>query len=427
MVANSNDDSTIIQAADMAAFSRAAHLRTGTRGVVSHRRQLATMGPLQGLNVIELASIGPGPMCAMLLADLGADVVRVDRTEPSGLGVPTAKKHDVNGRGRRSVALDLKLPAGRDAVLRLVDGADVLIEGFRPGVAERLGLGPADCQARNPRLVYGRMTGFGQSGPLAAAAGHDLNYIALTGALHAIGPPGGKPVPPLNLVGDYGGGALYLAFGLMAALYERQASGRGQVVDAAMVDGAASLASIFYGLHAGGGWDQPRGGNLLDGGAPFYDTYETADGRWISLGPLEPKFFAEFARLVGLDDRFVRRQYDRREWPAMREAIGSLVKSRSRDDWSALLEGTDACYAPVLDFDEAPRHRHAVARQGFVSVDGVVQPAPAPRFDRSVPGVPRPAPRLGQHTREVLAEAGFDAAAIDDLLAAGAAVQGKAA
>ena len=381
------------------------------------------MGPLHGLKVIELASIGPGPMCAMLLADLGADVVRVDRTEPSGLGVPMAKKHDVNGRNRRSVALDLKSAAGREAVLKLIDGADVLIEGFRPGVTEKLGLGPADCHARNPRLVYGRMTGFGQTGPLADAAGHDLNYIALTGALHAIGPRGGKPVPPLNLVGDYGGGALYLAFGLMAALYERQHSGRGQVVDAAMVDGAGSLASIFYGLHAGGTWDQPRGGNLLDGGAPFYDTYETADGRWVSLGPLEPKFFAEFARLVGLDPRFVQRQYDRREWPAMREAIAALFKGRTRDEWCTLLEGSDACFAPVLDFAEAPQHRHARARGGFVSVDGVPQPAPAPRFDRSVPAAPRAAPRLGEHTRSVLAEAGFDATAIDALLASGAALQ----
>ncbi|MFO1330561.1 MAG: CaiB/BaiF CoA-transferase family protein [Rubrivivax sp.] len=381
------------------------------------------MGPLNGLKVIELASIGPGPFCGMLLADLGADVVRVDRVEPSGLGVPMAKKHDINGRGRRSVALDLKSPAGREAVLRLVDGADVLIEGFRPGVTEKLGLGPADCHARNPRLVYGRMTGFGQSGPLADAAGHDINYIALTGALHAIGPAGGQPLPPLNLVGDYGGGALYLAFGLMAALWERQTSGRGQVVDAAMVDGAGSLASIFYGMHAAGTWNATRGDNLLDGGAPFYGTYETAEGRWISLGPLEPKFFAEFARLTGLDERFVKRQYDRALWPQMREAIAALIKGRTRDQWCERLEGTDACFAPVLDFAEAPRHRHAQQRGGFVTVDGVAQPAPAPRFDRSAVDTPRPAPRVGQHTREVLAEAGLDATAIDALLAAGGAVQ----
>ena len=382
------------------------------------------MGPLHGLKVIELASIGPGPMCAMLLADLGADVVRVDRTEPSGLGVPMARKHDVNGRNRRSVALDLKSPAGRDAVLRLIEGADVLIEGFRPGVTEKLGLGPADCHARNPRLVYGRMTGFGQDGPLADAAGHDLNYIALTGALHAIGPKGGKPVPPLNLVGDYGGGALYLAFGLMAALWERKSSGRGQVVDAAMVDGAGSLASIFYGLHAAGSWDGPLGSNLLDGGAPFYDTYETADGKWISLGPLEPKFFAEFVQRSGLDARYVKLQYDRREWPAMRAALTALFKSRSREDWCAVLEGSDACFAPVLSFAEAPLHHHAQARGSFVTVDGVPQPAPAPRFDRSVPDAPRAAPKPGQHTRQVLTEAGLDEAAVAALIDSGAAVQG---
>ena len=385
------------------------------------------MGPLHGLKVIELASIGPGPMCAMLLADLGADVVRVDRTEPSGLGVPMARKHDINGRNRRSVALDLKSAAGRDAVLRLVDGADVLIEGFRPGVAERLGLGPADCHARNPRLVFGRMTGFGQSGPLADAAGHDLNYLSLTGALHAIGPRGGKPVPPLNLVADYGGGALYLAFGLMSAVFERNQSGRGQVVDAAMVDGAGSLASIFYGMHASGTWSAQRSDNLLDGGAPFYDTYETADGRYISLAPLEPKFFAEFVRLSGLDARFVKVQYDRREWPAMREAITTLMKSRTRDEWCAVLEGSDACFAPVLNFEEAPKHAHAASRQGFITLGGVVQPAPAPRFDRSQPEAPRLAPRVGEHTRQVLAEAGLDAAAIDALLSGGAAIQADAA
>jgi len=339
------------------------------------------MGPLHGLKVIELASIGPGPMCAMLLADLGADVVRVDRIEPSGLGLAVPRKHDINGRNRRSVALDLKRPAGRDAALQLITGADALIEGFRPGVAERLGLGPSDCHARNPGLVYGRMTGFGQSGPLADAAGHDLNYIALSGALHAIGPAGGKPVPPLNLVGDYGGGALYLAFGLMAALFERSRSGLGQVVDAAMVDGAGSLASIFYGLHASGAWGEPRGANLLDGGAPFYDTYETADGRWVSLGALEPKFFAEFSRLAGLDPRFQTCQYDRSEWPALRSEIGALFKSRTRDAWCALLEGSDACFAPVLSLAESVRHPHNAARGIYQSTpSGAIEAAPAPRF-----------------------------------------------
>ncbi|MBL8306113.1 MAG: CoA transferase [Rubrivivax sp.] len=378
-------------------------------------------GPLQGLRVVELAAIGPVPLAGMLLSDLGADVVRIDRLEPSGLGLAMDPKHDVNARGRRSVALDLKAPAGLQAALRLIDRADVLLEGLRPGVTEKLGLGPSDCHARHPGLVYGRMTGFGQTGPLAAAAGHDLNYIALTGALHAIGGAGGRPVPPLNLVGDYGGGALYLAFGVMAALWERQRSGRGQVVDAAMVDGAASLASIFFGLQAAGQWAGERGSNLLDGGAPFYDTYETADGRHVSLAPLEPKFFATLAAALGLEPRFVQRQYDRTLWPEMRAAIAAAVKQRTREDWCARLEGSDACFAPVLSFEEAPAHRHARERGAFVTVDGVVQPAPAPRFDRTPAGVPSGAPGIGDHTDEVLSEAGFDAAAIAALRATGVA------
>ena len=380
------------------------------------------MGPLAGLRVIELASIGPGPFCAMLLADQGAQVVRIDRVEPGGLGVPMPPAYDVAGRSRRSVALDFKQPAGREAALRLIDRADVLIEGWRPGVAERLGLGPEDCLARNPTLVFGRMTGFGQTGPLAQAAGHDLNYIALTGALHAIGAGDGKPAVPLNLVGDYGGGALYLAFGLMAALFERQRSGRGQVVDAAMVDGASSLLALFHGLAACGQWDpQHRAANLLDGGAPFYDTYEAADGRHVSLGPLEPKFFAELARRIGLDARYVARQYDRRLWPEMREAIAALMRSKTRDEWTALLEGSDACFAPVLTLAEAPAHAHARAREAFVDVAGVRQPAPAPRFSRSAPTAPTAAPVPGAHTREVLAEAGYTALEIGTLLADGAA------
>jgi alpha-methylacyl-CoA racemase len=297
----------------------------------------------------------------------------------------------------------------------------VLIEGFRPGVAERLGLGPADCQARNPGLVYGRMTGFGQSGPLAGAAGHDLNYLALSGALHAIGPAGGKPVPPLNLVADYGGGALYLAFGILAALFERQHSARGQVVDAAMVDGAASLMSLFYGLQASGQWDDhQRGTNLLDGGAPFYDTYETADEKHVAIAALEPKFFADLARRIGLDERFVKRQYDRRLWPEMRLALAEALRQRTRDDWCAELEGSDACFAPVLSMGEAPRHAHAVARGAFVEVGGVTQPAAAPRFGRSTPAPLRPAPTLGEHSADVLAEAGLTAEDIAALRAAGA-------
>jgi alpha-methylacyl-CoA racemase len=286
-------------------------------------------------------------------------------------------------------------------------------------VAERLGLGPADCQARNPRLVYGRMTGFGQTGPLAHAAGHDLNYIALTGALDAIGPAGAAPVPPLNLVGDYGGGALYLAFGLMAALFERQSSGRGQVVDAAMVDGAASLMSMFHGMLAAGGWPGRRGENLLDGGAPFYGVYETADGKHVSIGSLEPKFYAEMVRRLGLDERFLRLQGDASQWPALREAIAAAVRTRTRDEWSTLLEGTDVCFAPVLALGEVHRHPHAVARGTYVEVAGVVQPGPAPRFDRSVPDHPRPAPAVGAHTAEVLTECGFVEADIDSLRLAG--------
>ena len=372
------------------------------------------------MRVIEVAAIGPVPLAGMLLADLGADVQRIDRLEASGLGLAMDPRHDVNARGRRSVAIDLKHAAGRAAALRLITRADVLLEGLRPGVTERLGLGPDDCHAINPGLVYGRMTGFGQTGPLAQAAGHDLNYIALTGVLHAIGQAGGKPVAPLNLVGDYGGGALYLAFGVMAALYERQRSGRGQVVDAAMVDGAASLASIFWGLQAAGQWGEPRGENLLDGGAPFYDTYETADGKYVSLAALEPKFFALLADALGLDTRFVQQQYDRRLWPEMRAAIGSAVQLRTRQAWCERLEGSDACFAPVLNFEEAALHPHALARGAFVTVDGVQQPAPAPRFSRTPAEHPRPAPAAGQHSDELLREAGFTDDEMAALRAAGA-------
>jgi alpha-methylacyl-CoA racemase len=373
-------------------------------------------GPLTGLRVIELASIGPGPMCAMLLADQGADVVRIDRVEPSGLGVALDPRYDVTGRGRRSIALDLKQPAGRDAALRLIQHADVLIEGWRPGVAERLGLGPAHCAARNPKLIYGRMTGYGQSGPLAQSAGHDINYIALTGALHAVGPAGGKPVPPLNLIGDYGGGALYLAFGLLAALYERERSGRGQVVDAAMVDGASSLMSIFHGMLAAGRWDaNQRGANLLDGGAPFYDTYAAADGRHVAVGALEPKFFAEFAARIGLDDRFVKRQYDTRAWPEMREAIAAKLLTRSRDEWAREFERSDACVAPVLTLREAPSHPHAQARAAFVEVAGVTQAAPAPRFSRTAADAPRASRAAGSDGEAVLIEAGFTRAEVESL------------
>jgi alpha-methylacyl-CoA racemase len=382
---------------------------------------MTTTGPLAGLRVLEIASIGPGPLACMLLADLGADVVRVDRLEPSGLGLAMQPQHDVNARGRRSVALDLKSGAGRAAVLRLVARSDVLVEGFRPGVMEKLGLGPTECHALHPGLVFGRITGFGQQGPLAQAAGHDLNYIALTGVLDAIGTAEGGPLPPLNLVGDYGGGALYLAFGVLAALFERQRSGRGQVVDAAMVDGASSLASIFHGLLAGGSWQQGRGSNLLDGGAPFYATYRTKDGRWISLAPLEPKFFAQLVQALGLDPAYIPRQYDREAWPALRDAIATAVVQHTSDECCALLEGSDACFAPVLSFDEAAAHRHAQDRGAFIEIEGVVQPAPAPRFDRTPAGCPKPAPRVGQHTAEVLREAGYRADEVAALIASGVA------
>ena len=376
-------------------------------------------GPLQGLRVLELASIGPGPMCAMLLADLGADVIRIDRTEASGLGVPVPARYDVHGRSRRSVALDLKSAGGLDAALRLADRADLLIEGYRPGVAERLGLGPEVCAARNPALVYGRMTGYGQDGPLASAAGHDLDYIALSGALHAIGPAGGKPVPPLNLVADYGGGALYLAFGLLAALFERQRSGRGQVVDAAMVDGVASLMSLYQGLQGAGQWDDRRGANLLDGGAPFYDTYAAADGQHLAVAALEPKFFAELLDGLGLDASWRARQYDRRAWPALRAAIAQVLGTRDRDAWAAHFAGSDACVAPVLSLAEAPNHPHARARQAYVEVGGHLQPAPAPRFARTPAGAPRPAPEPGADTDAVLAEAGYTAEEIAALRRSG--------
>lgn len=377
------------------------------------------MGALSGLRVVELAGIGPVPLACMLLADHGADVVRVDRLRDSGLGLTMTPPHDVNGRGRRSIALDLKQPAGRDAALRLIDRADVLVEGWRPGVAEGLGLGPALCCERNPALVYGRMTGYGQTGPLAHAAGHDINYIALTGVLGATGAAGAPPVPPLNLVGDYGGGAMLLAFGVMAALFERARSGRGQVVDAAMVDGAATLASIFHGLAAAGQWQEGRGSNLLDGGAPFYACYETADGGFLGIGALEPKFFAQLAQALALPAQFAPRQYDRRLWPEMRAAIASAVRSRSRADWQQRLEGSDCCVAPVLSFAEASQHPQALARSAYVELAGVRQPAPAPRLDRTPAAMPRPTPLVGAHSAALLAEAGYSSAEIAALIAAG--------
>ena len=378
------------------------------------------MGPLAGLRIIELAGIGPGPLAAMLLGDLGAEVIRVDRTETEHGALALAPAQDVVLRNRRRIALDLKQPQGLAVLLRLLDGADVLIEGFRPGVAERLGFGPETCHARNPRLVFARMTGFGQTGPLAQAAGHDLNYISLAGALHGIGRAGDRPVPPLNLVGDYGGGTMFLVVGILSALLERGQSGRGQVLDAAMVDGAALLMAPFFAWLAAGRWRETRGENLLDGGAPFYDTYATADGAFVSVAALEPKFFAELAARIGLEPEFVTRQYDRATWPALRARLAGLFATRTRAEWCAMLEGTDACVAGVLSLSEAASHPHARAREAFLELGGVTQPAPAPRFSRSAAAPPMPPTAPGAATDAVLAAAGFAPAEIAALRAAGA-------
>jgi alpha-methylacyl-CoA racemase len=367
------------------------------------------MGPLQGLKIVEMAGIGPAPMCAMLLADLGATVLRVDRQQPSGLGVPSATRFSVTHRSRHAIAVDLKRPEGVELVLRLAASADALIEGFRPGVMERLGLGPEPCLKRNPRLVYGRMTGWGQEGPLAEAAGHDLNYIALAGVLHAIGRAGAPPTPPLNLVGDFGGGALYLALGVACGVIEAQRSGKGQVVDAAMVDGAASLAAMFFGLRAAGHMSLTRGENLLDSGAFFYDVYECEDGKYVALACIEDKFLAEFLERMEIDPRELPAKLDRSRWIEAKALIARRFKTRPREHWCRLLEGTDACFAPVLSMDEAPLHPHNLARGTFVEVDGIVQPAPAPRFSRTPSAPPSPPEAPGERGNASLAQWGFKA------------------
>ena len=372
-------------------------------------------GPLYGLKVIELAGIGPGPYAAMLLADMGADVVRVERPGPPASSVPPAK--DVLRRNRRSIVVDLHHPEGVPTVLSMAAKADVLLEGFRPGVTERLGLGPADCWAVNPRLVYGRMTGWGQSGPLAPTAGHDIGYIAVTGALASIGRVGEGPVPPVNLVGDFGGGSTFLVIGVLAALWEAARSGRGQVVDAAIVDGACSLTALLHGLLAAGQWTDRRGANFLDTGVPWYDTYRTADGEWMAVGALEPKFYTEFARLLGLSDDVSAFRDDPSMWPRLREAIAQAFATRTRADWAAVFEGTDACVAPVLSLTEAARHPHLAARDTFIQVGGVTQPAPAPRFSRTVAPLPTSPPAIGANTLEVLRDWGI--ADIDRLIDAG--------
>ena len=376
-------------------------------------------GCLQGYKIIELAGIGPAPFACMVLSDMGAEVVRIDRAQLVRPDSGSARTN-VLDRGRRSVGVDLKQPDGRDLVLTLVEKADALIEGFRPGVAERLGLGPDDCLARNPKLVYGRMTGWGQDGPYAARAGHDINYIALSGTLSMIGRTGDPPVPPLNLVGDFGGGGMLLAVGILGALLERENSGQGQVVDAAMVDGAALLASMMYGLRAGGGWSEPRGGNLLDTGAWYYEVYETADSGYITVGTIEAQFFSELLKRSGLADDVdgegpVPPQSDQSAWPAMKKRMAALVKTKTRDEWCKLLEDYDTCFAPVLDAGEAPEHPHNRERGTFVEVAGVVQPAPAPRFSRTPSEISAPPSRPGEHTDLVLADWGFSPETINQL------------
>jgi alpha-methylacyl-CoA racemase len=378
-------------------------------------------GPLAGLRVVEVAGIGPGPFAGMMLADAGADVIRVDRAD-AGPSVAGTGPLDVVGRGRRSVAVDLKRPEGVEVVLRLAERSDVLFEGFRPGVAERLGIGPEPCLARNPALVYGRMTGWGQDGPLAHAAGHDIAYIALAGALHMVGRPEEPPPPPVNVVGDYGGGGMLLAFGIVCAVLEARRTGRGQVVDAAIVDGTAVLTALFHGLRAGGRWTDARGAHLLDGGAPFYGSYECADGRYVAVGALEPKFSMELLdRLeVPADDDLRRRLYDPSAWPELRGRLAERFRRRTREEWCALLEGTDACFAPVLSLGEAPGHPHSAARGTFTEVAGVVQPAPAPRFSATPSGIAGPAPEPGADTGAVLTELGCSETEIAALRAAGA-------
>ena len=384
-------------------------------------------GPLSGVKLVELAGIGPGPYTCMLLADAGADVLRVDRASgrPAGLSksmppAPAGPHWDLLNRSRRSVAVDLKNPDGVALVLDLVAQADGLVEGWRPGVAERLGLGPEDCLARNERLVYGRMTGWGQEGPLADTAGHDIDYIALSGALWSVGRAGERPVPPINLVGDFGGGGMLLAFGLVAALLEAQRSGKGQVVDAAMVDGAASLMTMTFAFHQLGWWLEERGVNILDTGSHFYEVYDTADGKWFAIGAIEPQFYAELLKVLELDGEDLPPQQDRTQWPAMKERFAAIFRSRSRDEWTERFAGTDACGAPVLSPWEAHLHPHNVARRTFVDLAGVVQPGPAPRFSRTPSSVQRPPPVAGQDTDAALGDWGVAPARIAELRESGA-------
>ncbi|MEP0202720.1 MAG: CaiB/BaiF CoA-transferase family protein [Halioglobus sp.] len=361
------------------------------------------MGPLAGVKVLELAGIGPGPLAGMLLADLGAEVISIERgAAPGGKPLP-----DCSRRGKRSIALNLKSEEGVETLLKMVEKADILFEGFRPGVAEKLGIGPDDCLARNPKIIYGRMTGWGQTGPLSQAAGHDINYISLSGALHAMGRADEKPVPPLNLVGDYGGGTMFLVMGLLAALYEVRDSGQGQVVDAAMTDGSAILMAMFNSLHAMGMWSTKRGVNLLDSGAHFYDTYETSDGKYVSIGSIEPQFYALLMEKAQLDPAIFGEQNNQSLWPELTDKLTIIFKSKTQAQWCELMEGTDVCFAPVLDFIEAQQHPHNVARETYIEVDGMVQPAPAPRFSRTASEVQHGSRVAGTDTEQVLADWGI--------------------
>ncbi|TPQ41094.1 CaiB/BaiF CoA transferase family protein [Cupriavidus pinatubonensis] len=381
-----------------------------------------TQGPLAGVRIVELGGIGPVPFCCMLLADLGADIIRIDRPPGHDGGQPGDPRFNLLNRSRRSAALDLKKAEAKDAVLKLVGQADALVEGFRPGVAEKLGLGPENCLAANPALVYGRMTGWGQDGPLAHAPGHDINYISLTGLLHAVGTAGGPPVIPLNLAGDLGGGSLYLALGVVSAILESRRSGKGQVVDAAMVDGSASLMTLFYGMFASGYWKDERGTNRLDSGAPWYNVYETQDGRWISVGSNEARFWRQTLEVLGLDEAEMPDQHDRSRWPEVQARFAEIFRTRTRDEWCALAEGREVCFAPVMSLAEAPGHPHLRARGTFVERDGVVQPAPAPRFSRTPGAIQNSPARPGEHTDVVLGDWGFSAPDIAALRAAGAIV-----
>ncbi len=382
------------------------------------------MGPLAGVRIVEIAGIGPGPMCAMLLADLGAEVIRIDRTEAADLGMKRDPKADLLNRGRRSLAVDLKTPEGVETVLKLVEKADAFTEGFRPGVTERLGIGPDVCLERNPKLVYGRMTGWGQHGPLATAAGHDINYISLVGALNAIGREGEPPVAPLNLVGDFGGGALYLAMGVLAGIIEARTSGKGQVIDCAMTEGAASLMTIFYAMKAMGRWSEERGTNAIDGGSHYYNVYETKDGKFISIGSIEGKFYAELLEKTGLDkDPDLPGQLDPQGWKQMKSRLGEVFLSKTRDEWCDIMEGSDVCFAPILNLEESMAHPHNQARGSFVTVNGVTQPGPAPRFSRTECEIQKPPSIPGEDTEAVLADWGFSADEIGQLHSAKAIKQ----